>query len=60
MREVESSTRIAAEPLALNADGAWPADPEIIGPGGVVTLVSIAFSTPPVAIYRMPPLAVPR
>jgi len=54
------STRIEAELLTRNPDGTWPAEPEIIDSGGVVTLASIAFATPLVAIYRTTPLAVPR
>ena len=54
------STRIEAELLTRNPDGTWPAEPEIIDPDGVVTLASIAFATPLVAIYRTTPLAVPR
>ena len=53
------STRIEAELLIRGADGTWPAEPEIINPGGVVTLASIAFSTPLVALYRTTALAVP-
>ena len=53
------STRIEAELLIRGADGTWPAEPEIIDPGGVVTLASIAFSTPLVAVYRTTALAVP-
>ena len=53
------STRIEADLLVRGADGTWPAEPEIVNTGGVVTLASIAFSTPLVAIYRTTALAVP-
>jgi Uma2 family endonuclease len=53
------STRIEAELLIRGADGAWPAEPEIVDPGGVVTLASIGFSTPLIAAYRTTALAVP-
>jgi Uma2 family endonuclease len=54
------STRIEAELLIRNPDGTWPAEPEIIDPGDVVTLASIAFATPLAAMYRTTPLAIPR
>jgi Uma2 family endonuclease len=53
------STRIEAELLVRNADGTWPAEPQILGPDGVVTLPSIAFSVPLAAFYRTTALAVP-
>jgi len=51
------STRIEAELLIRGADGSWPAEPQIIGPGGTLTLPSIAFTTPLAALYRTTALA---
>jgi len=51
------STRIEAELLIRGADGSWPAEPQIVGPGGTLTLPSIAFTTPLAALYRTTALA---
>lgn len=51
------STRIEAELLRRNPDGAWPAEPDIIADGGVLTLASIEYSTPLTALYRTTALA---
>jgi Uma2 family endonuclease len=45
------STEIRAD-LLRRGEGGWPDDPAVIGPGGVVTLESLAFSAPLVAFYR--------
>jgi Uma2 family endonuclease len=46
------STRIEAELLVRGADGSWPAEPDIIGPDGTVTLPGIAYTAPLAAFYR--------
>jgi Uma2 family endonuclease len=51
------STRIEAELLRRNADGNWPAEPDIIAAGGILTLSSIGYSTPLPALYRTTVLA---
>jgi Uma2 family endonuclease len=51
------STRIEAELLTRGADGNWPAEPEIIGPAGLVTLPSIGFTMALAAFYRTTALA---
>ena len=51
------STRIEAELLVRGADGSWPAEPDIIGPDGTVTLPSIAYTAPLAAFYRTTVLA---
>lgn len=51
------STRMEAELLVRAADGSWPSGPEIIGPGGEVTLPSVAYSAPLAAFYRTTALA---
>lgn len=53
------STRIEAELLVRGADGNWPAEPELIGPGGTVTLPSIGFTLPLASLYRTTVLATP-
>ena len=53
------STRIEAELLVRGADGTWPAEPEIIGSAGLVTLPSIGFATGLTAFYRTTALATP-
>ncbi len=54
------STRIEAELLIRGPDGSWPADPQIIGHDGIVTLPSIAFSSPLAAFYRTTALVASR
>lgn len=51
------STRIEAELLVRGADGSWPAEPQTIGPGGIVALDSIGFAIPLAAFYRTTTLA---
>ena len=51
------STRIEAELLVRTPDGSWPAEPEIIGPDGNVTLPGIAYTAPLAAFYRTTALA---
>ena len=51
------STRIEAELLRRNTDGSWPANPDIVVAGGVLTLSSIGFSGPLAALYRTTALA---
>jgi Uma2 family endonuclease len=51
------STRIEAELLVRAADGSWPAEPDIIGPGGTVTLPGIVYTVPLAAFYRTTALA---
>jgi len=46
------STRIEAELLRRGMDGSWPAEPETIGPAGVLTLDSIDVTAPLAALYR--------
>jgi Uma2 family endonuclease len=53
------STRIEAELLIRADDGTWPAEPEIIGASGTVTLPSITYAAPLAAFYRTTAL-VPR
>jgi len=53
------STRIEAELLIRNADGSWPAEPDIIGPGGAVRLPSIGYTAPLATFYRTTALATP-
>jgi Uma2 family endonuclease len=52
------STRIEAELLVRLPDGTWPAQPEMLGADAILTLPSIAFSTPLPALYRTTALAV--
>ena len=52
------STRIEAELFRRNADGTWPAEPVIVAANDVLTLASVAFSTPLAAFYRTTALAV--
>lgn len=54
------STRVEAELLVRDADGTWPAEPEIIGPADAVRLASIAFSSPLSSVYRTTALAADR
>jgi Uma2 family endonuclease len=49
---IVSSVRIAAEVLRRGADGAWPAQPEPIGPDGTLRLDSIGFAAPLRDVYR--------
>ena len=51
------STRIAATVLRRNADGSWPAGPEVLGAEDTVILESIGFSVALRACYRMTFLA---
>lgn len=51
------STRIEAELLRRNTDGNWPAEPDIIAAGGVLTLSGIRYSTPLTSLYRTTVLA---
>lgn len=44
--------RIAAEVLRRGPDGAWPADPEMLGAEDVLRLPSIGFAEPLRAAYR--------
>jgi len=54
------STRIEAELLVRGPDGSWPAEPQMIGPDGNVTLASIGFDAPLATFYRTTALAMPR
>lgn len=38
--------RMEAEVLSRDADGNWPADPAIVGPGDILSVGSLDFSTP--------------
>lgn len=51
------STRIEAELLIRRPDGTWPEQPEMLGADVVLTLPSIEFSAPLVALYRTTALA---
>ena len=46
------STRMEAELLRRRDDGSWPEEPELIGPGANLSLVSVDFVTPLAAFYR--------
>ena len=46
------STEIGAELLRRQADGTWPAEPQLLTAGDEVTLASLDFSGPLAAFYR--------
>ena len=46
------STEIGAELLRRQADGSWPAEPQLLTAADEVTLVSLDFSGPLAAFYR--------
>jgi Uma2 family endonuclease len=46
------STEIAAELLARQTDGSWPANPDAIDPAGNVSLGAIDFAAPLIEFYR--------
>ena len=46
------SSRVEAELLRRNDDGTWPADPVLLRSDATLTLRSIGFETPLVAVYR--------
>jgi Uma2 family endonuclease len=48
---VVHSTRVKAEMLCRDGDGAWPADPEVVEAGGAVRLASIGFDLPLAQAY---------
>ncbi len=56
---VVNSTRIEAELLRRNSNGVWPEQPELIGPGGTLTLASIDLTIPLTALYRTTALLPP-
>lgn len=49
---VVQSTSIEAQVFRRDEQGAWPADPEVAGPGGTVRLASIDLDLPVSEIYR--------
>src|SRR5205823_6334405 len=49
---VLATGRIAAEVLRRGPDGAWPEQPELLGPGDELSLDSIGFAAPLKAAYR--------
>ena len=49
---VVSSTERRAELLRRGADGAWPPEPEPMGPEGMLRLDSIGLSVPLASLYR--------
>lgn len=51
------ATRIEAELLRRNADGSWPEEAAVLHGGETLTLASVDFSTPLLAIYRTSGLA---
>ena len=56
---VVNSTRIEAELLRRDSNGVWPEQPELIGPGGTLTLVSVDLTIPLTALYRTTALLPP-
>lgn len=44
--------RIGAEGLRRGPDGAWPSDPDVLGPEDVLPLPSIGFAGKLRAVYR--------
>ena len=46
------STKVEASLLRRSPDGGWPQEPEIIPRGGTITLPSIGFEVPLIAVYR--------
>jgi Uma2 family endonuclease len=46
------STQIGAELLRRQADGAWPAEPQLIAATDEITLASLDFTGPLAAFYR--------
>lgn len=46
------TSRIAAEVLRRGSDGAWPAQPELVGPDGELRLDCTGFAAPLAAAYR--------
>jgi len=54
---VVHSTRIEAELLTRNEDGTWPAQPEIVGADGALSLTSVSYMVPLTALYRTTALA---
>ena len=51
------ASRIEAELLRRDADGNWPAEPELIGADGQLDLTSIGFAAPLMQLYRTVDLA---
>jgi Uma2 family endonuclease len=51
------STRREAELLRRRLDGAWPEEPEAIGPADGLELASVGFTVPLAALYRTTVLA---
>ena len=49
---VVDSTKLEAQLLRRGADGAWPENPALFGPGEVLHLESIAFTLPLAEAYR--------
>ena len=56
---VVNSTRIEAELLRRDSNGVWPEQPELIGPGGTLTLASVDLTIPLTALYRTTALLPP-
>ena len=56
---VVNSTRIEAELLRRDSNGVWPEQPELIGPGGSLTVVSADLTIPLTALYRTTALLPP-
>jgi Uma2 family endonuclease len=54
---VVHSTRVLAELLRRDPDGNWPAEPQEIGPEGILQLESIAFACPLPEVYAQTHLA---
>ena len=54
------STRIEAEYLRRDPGGAWPKQPELIGPAGTLVLQSIGFEADLAGLYRTTPLGLSR
>jgi Uma2 family endonuclease len=54
---VVHSTRVFAELLRRDPEGNWPAQPDEIGPGGMLTLESIDFTCPLINVYAQTLLA---
>jgi Uma2 family endonuclease len=56
---VINSTRIEAELLRRDSNGVWKEQPELIGPGGSLTVVSADLTIPLTALYRTTALLPP-
>lgn len=49
---IVNSKKVEAELLRRAADGSWPQDPEVIGPGGTIRLESIGLDLALADVYR--------